>query len=447
MRRLIKKLLPEEWLRFIRPYYHGLLARLAAAYYGNPSNKLIVIGVTGTKGKTTATNLIAAILEQAGRPTGFASTANFKLGPGTVQEAQLNPYKMSTVSEWLLQKWLAAMVRSGVRHAVLEMTSEGLWQNRHAGINFDVAVFTNLSPEHLDAHENFENYQAAKAKLFKTLSRHPLTPAKLAINPDLKKTIVANLDDQYGQYFLNFKADQHVSFGVKRTDANFAATDIKYSPEGANFGLRGSEFKIQLKGQFDVYNSLAAIAAAEALGISLQQCRYALEQVAVVPGRVEVIQRQPFSIVVDYAHEPTGMVQLYETVRRWPRKRIIHVLGPTGGGRDIGHKAQLGALVAKHADIILITTDDPYDDDPGALAELMAAGARQQGKVINQNLFIELDRKKAITQAAQIAQSNDLILITGKGAEQKMVLARGKMIDWDDRTVAREALANLSSPH
>ena len=430
MKNFLKKLLPESLLRSLRPAYHGAVARLAAAYYGHPGKKLMAIGVTGTKGKTTVVNLIAEILEQAGYPAGLASTATIKTGKDII----LNPYKMSTVSEWLLEKWLAEMVKSGKKYAVLEMTSEGLGQNRHAGITFDMAVFTNLTPEHLESHGNFENYRDAKAKLFKNLAASPGGRTKI---------IVANLDDEHGQYFLNFTADKHISFGVKQADANLVATDIAYSPDGINFKIQNTEFKLHLKGQFDVYNALAAIAAGQGLEISLEQCKQALENVAVIPGRVEVIQNQPFTVVVDYAHEPTGMTQLYETVSRWPHGRIIHVLGPTGGGRDMGHKARLGELVAKNASLLIVTTDDPYDDDPSALAKLMADGAVNAGKIFNQNLFIELDRAKAMALAARLAKAGDLVLITGKGSEQKMVLGGGKMIDWDDRSVARRALAEL----
>lgn len=441
LKNLIKQFLPEEFIVKARPYYHGWVALVASYIYGQPSKKMVVIGVTGTKGKTTATNLIAAIIREAGKRAGYASTATYSLGDG----ARLNTFKMSTMSGWTLQKWLAQMVKNGCQYAVLEMTSEGLAQNRHNQIYFDVAVFTNLTPEHLDSHGSFENYQRAKAKLFKSLSRYPLTPEKKQANPQLQKTIVANLDSPYGEYYLNLKADRRISYGVSNETASLRATDVRSGFEGIKFKVEGVEFALALKGKFDVYNSLAAAAAALSLGIDLETSSEALSRVSVVPGRMEVIAAQPFLVMVDYAHEPAGMQQLYGTVKDWEGvKRIIQVLGPTGGGRDLSNKSELGFLAAKNADIMIVTTDDPYDDDPAHLAKIMCQGAVDAGKATDSNLFVELDRRAAIAKALALAEPGDLVVITGKGSEQKMVLAGGRMIDWDDRTVAREELTKLT---
>jgi len=440
IKNLIKQILPEDFVIQVRPYYHGVVALLSSYYFRQPSKKLIVIGVTGTKGKTTATNLIAAIIRETGKKVGYASTATYSLGDGV----HLNTFKMSTMSGWNLQKWLAAMVKNGCSYAVLEMTSEGLAQNRHNNIYFDIGVFTNLTPEHLDSHGNFENYQRAKGKLFKALSLFPITPQKLRINPKLQKTIVANLDNRYGQYFLNLKASQRISYGVANESANLRATDVQCQFNGIKFQVGETKFALSLKGKFDVYNALAAIATALSLGIDLETSSEALSRVAVVPGRMEVVATQPFTVMVDYAHEPAGMQQLYDTVVDWQPKRIIQVLGPTGGGRDLSTKATLGALAAKNTDIIIVTTDDPYDDDPTELADIMCQGATDEGKVLGRDLFVVLDRRQAIAAALAKGQPGDLIIITGKGSEQKMVLAGGKMIDWDDRTVAREELTKLT---
>lgn len=440
LKNFIKSLLPEQWLISGRPYYHGIIALLASYYFGQPSKKLIVIGVTGTKGKTTATNLIAAIIRETGKKVGYASTATYSVGDG----AHLNTFKMSTMSGWNMQKWLSAMVKNGCTYAVLEMTSEGLAQNRHNNIYFDVAVFTNLTPEHLDSHGSFENYQHAKGKLFKALSYFPITPEKLHINPKIQKTIIANLDNRYGQYFLNLKASQRISYAVDDNTANLRAHDLQFSFDGIKFKVQDTEFALKLKGKFDVYNALAAITTAHALGIDLETSNEALSRVTVVPGRMEVIATQPFIVMIDYAHEPAGMQQLYGTIFSWRPKRIIHVLGPTGGGRDLSNKAVLGALAGKNASIVIVTTDDPYDDDPAHLAEIMCQGAIEEGKILNQDLFVVLDRRQAIARAFAMGQAGDLVMITGKGSEQKMVLAAGRMIDWDDRTVAREELTKLT---
>lgn len=433
----IKKIIPNRFIKYIRPFYHGALAYLAHFYFGRPSEKLIVIGVTGTNGKTTTVNLIAKILEEAGFKVGYTSTATMKIG---AQEF-LNNMKMTTPSGWLLQKWMAQMARAGCEYAVLEISSEGLAQNRHLGINFDVAVFTNLTPEHLEAHGGFNNYKLAKGKLFANLQKSQITNNKSQINPNIQKTIIVNADDQYADFYKSFLAKKHLSFGVKNPQADLVATDIVYSPDGLSFKIQNSEFIIHLKGQFDVYNSLAAIATAQSQNISLEICRKALEKVPVVPGRVEVLQTSPFTVVVDYAYEPEEMKQLYQTLARWPHNRIIQVLGPTGGGRDRARIEVLGKMAGEAANVVIITTDDPYDDDPKALAQRMSSGVGSD-KILNDNLFVILDRRAAIAKAVKLAAFGDLVLITGKGADQKMALANGRYLDWDDRKVAREELGH-----
>lgn len=409
-------------------------------YFGRPSNKLVVIGVTGTNGKTTTVNLLARILQAGGFKVGYTSTATMNIDGAE----WLNDMKMTMPSGWLLHKWLKRMLKYGCQYAILEVSSEGLAQNRHLGINFDVAVFTNLTPEHLEAHGGFENYKHAKAELFKVISKNRLTQAKQKLNPQLQKTIIVNADDKYGQFYASFKADRHVSFGINNQRADFVASGIQYSPQGIEFKIYNLEFKLHLKGQFDVYNSLAAVATAAAQGVSLDVCRYTLQKIDVIPGRVEVIQSQPFTVVVDYAYEPEEMRQLYETVSRWPHQNIVQVLGPTGGGRDKDRIFVLGEMAGKFANRVFITTDDPYDDDPKALADQMLEGLLASGKKLHQDVFVELDRKLAISQALRAAATNDLVLITGKGAEQKMALAKGQYLDWDDRVVVREALKNLN---
>lgn len=457
IKKIFKRLLPSALVKPLRPIYHGLAALAANFYFGRPSNKLVVIGVTGTNGKSTTVNLIAKILEVAGKKVGYTSTVTLKIAG----REQLNNLKMTMPSGWLLHRWLRAMVDAGCQYAILEVSSEGLAQNRHLGINFDAAVFTNLTPEHLDSHGGFEAYKLAKARLFASLTKFPVSirqPAdKVQINPKLQKTIVVNADDQAAEFYNQFQADRHLSYGVKNRQADFVATDIRYSPDGIGFNLiplsdgmtqsndrvKSLIFNLNLKGQFDVYNSLAAIAVAQSQNIGLEICQKALAEIAVVPGRVEVLQREPVTLVVDYAYEPEEMRQLYETVSRWPHRKVIQVLGPTGGGRDKARIKILGEMAAKFAQTVYVTTDDPYDEDPKILGQQMAEAAAGCGKIFNQDLFCEYDRRQAIRLALQKAQSGDLVLITGKGADQKMALAAGMYVDWDDREVAKEELKKL----
>jgi len=432
-----KKIIPQRLFHWAQPYYHGLMAIIANYYFGRPSHELIVIGVTGTNGKTTTVNLIAAILNQAGFKTGFLSTANYNLGQHTV----LNPFKMTMMSGWVIHQRLREMLRNKVKYAVIEVWSEGLAQNRHLGINFDVALFTNLTPEHLDAHGGFENYKRAKGKLFAVLNTYQITKQKKAINPYLEKTIIVNADSEHGKYYDHFPAQKHLSYGIN--SGQWQAENINFSTEGVKFTVQDVTFDLQLKGQFDVYNALAAITAAASQEVDLTISKTALEQLPVVPGRVEVLQQSPFTVVVDYAYEPEEMRQLYETVARWPHQRVIQVIGPTGGGRDKARIRILGEMAGQFADLVIITTDDPYDEDPQTIGEEMASGSRTQGKLPNQNLFFELDRRKAIALALKQAQKGDMVLITGKGADQKMALAKGKYEPWDDRTVTKEELQKL----
>jgi UDP-N-acetylmuramoyl-L-alanyl-D-glutamate--2,6-diaminopimelate ligase len=440
----IKKLLPNQLLKLIRPLYHGALAYFSHWYFGRPSDKLIVIGVTGTNGKSTTVNLIAKIFQEAGLRTGFTSTVNFGLPSGE----KMNDLKMTMPSGYILHKWMADMVNAGYKVVVLEVSSEGLQQNRHLGINFDIAVFTNLTPEHIEAHGGFENYKLAKSKLFASLNRESGIK-----NQGVKKTIVINLDDPSGEYYASFQAEKKITFGVNNQKANLNAIRVEYGPRGIKFiisakggspeGGHNFPFSLHLKGKFDVYNALAAIAASQALNIPLEISKKALEKIAVVPGRMEVLQERPFIVLVDYAPEPYSLQACYETVGEWPKNRLIHILGSCGGGRDKARRKVLGEMAGHTAQIVVVTNEDPYDDDPMEIINEVASGAGIAGKILYQDLYKIENRREAIKKALSLAKEGDLVLITGKGAEQKMAVAGGKYIDWDDRQVVREELRNI----
>ncbi|MBI2356031.1 MAG: UDP-N-acetylmuramyl-tripeptide synthetase [Candidatus Doudnabacteria bacterium] len=414
--------------------YHFHLARLAALVYGFPSRKLIVVGVTGTNGKSTTANLLAKILEEAGNKVAVTSTINFKIG----EKDKLNDQKMTMPGRFFLQRFLRQAVQAGCQYAIIETSSEGVAQHRHIGIHYDALVFTNLTPEHLEAHGGFENYKAAKLTLFEYLEK---LPYKMLNGQQVEKVIVANADDPYFPEFVNFKVDRIVSFG-KNSSAQVQGSNLTIEPKGISFEVDNLSFRLQLKGQFDFYNALVAIAAAEAFGVGLDTCKKALEKIPNVPGRMEVIQSQPFTIVVDYAYEPEEMRQVYETISRWKPDRVIQVLGPSGGGRDKARISILGEMAGKFAAVVFITTDDPYDDDPAVIGRQMFEGASKSGKQANMNLFLELDRREAIALALKRAQPGDLVLITGKGSDQKMAV-KGGYVPWDDRQVVREQLAKL----
>jgi UDP-N-acetylmuramoyl-L-alanyl-D-glutamate--2,6-diaminopimelate ligase len=434
MKHLIKKLIP----KFILSWYHLSLAHLASIWYRHPSERLIVIGVTGTNGKSTTVNLIAKILEEAGHSVAISSTVNFQNG----RREWLNDRKMTMPGRFFLQKLLAQGAASGCRFAVIESSSEGILQHRQIGIHYDCMVFTNLTPEHLTAHGGWENYKQAKLEYFRQLQQ---LPRKKLSGEFIPKTIVANADDPSCGEFTNFSVDKIITFS-KNSSADLQAQNVAVTEQGIRFDLRQTHFSLNLKGIFDVYNALAAIAVAENFGVPLKACRTALEKIRNVPGRMELIDgEQAFKILIDYAPEPEGLKQMYQSVRGWKKNKIIHVLGSTGGGRDVDRRRILGELAGQQADYVIVTNEDPYDDEPQQIIDDVAEGGRDAGKILNQNLFKILDRRQAIEFALRSAQADDLVIITGKGAEQKMAVAGG-YIPWDDRQVVREELAKLNNP-
>jgi len=423
MKTLIKKLIPKSLLAL----YHRALGEIAAIAYGQPSEKLIVVGVTGTKGKSSTVILTGRMLEAAGINVGWASTVSFKVG----EREWLNATKMTMLGRFKLQELLYRMVRAGCTHAIVETSSEGIAQSRHRAINYDVVVLTNLTPEHIESHGGFENYKNAKLDLFRQLTRM----RKKTINgARIDKTMVVNADDDHAKEFLALPADRKIEYHI--SDAH----DISASAVGTTFTLHGENFKTHLIGNFNVYNSIAAATVAGLLGAPLDVCATALEKVAALPGRMEFIQRKPFAVIVDYAHEPASTRELYETVLLLKPTRIIQVFGSTGGGRDVSRRRTLGELAGRFCDMVIVTTDDPYDDRPAAIADAVAKGAEAAGKVRDKDLFIELDREQAIALAVKYAKPGDVVLVTGKGSEQAMVVAGGRKIPWDDREIVRKAL-------
>ncbi|MBI4457963.1 UDP-N-acetylmuramoyl-L-alanyl-D-glutamate--2,6-diaminopimelate ligase [Candidatus Uhrbacteria bacterium] len=448
MKSLLKKILPAK----VFDYYHRALAHLAAIVYRRPSEKMIVIGVTGTNGKSTTCNFIAAVLEEAGFKVGLATTVNFRIAG----KDRLNDTKMTMLGRFALQRMLAEMVRAGCRYAIVETSSEGIRQHRHLGIHYDAAVFTNLTPEHVESHGGFENYKKAKGELFAKLADDPikrLPGSDGRGRRDVKKAIVANLASPHAGYFLDFRVNKKYGFYLEPADkrgepqlavwplAIVKALDADMRPAGSTFAVRDTRFSLAMPGAFNVENALAAIAIGLSQGIALPVMANALAKITGVPGRLERIDEgQPFTVIVDYAPEPESFRKLYEVVALLPKKRVIHVLGSTGGGRDVSRRPILGRLAAQNADVVIVTNEDPYDDDPARIIADVARGAAEHGKIEGQDLFLILDRGQAIDKAVALAQPGDLVLITGKGSEQAMVVAGGRKIPWDDRVKAREAL-------
>ena len=429
MKELIKKVVPKWAINF----YHWFLAIAGACFYGFPADKMTVIGITGTKGKSTSSYLIAKFLEAAGHKTGLSSTIIFKIG----EKEWLNDKKMTMPGRFGLQKLLSEMVRAGCEYAVIETSSEGIAQHRHTGISYDVLLFTNLSPEHIESHGSYDKYKAAKGRLFKELS--------FKKKKGLPKAAVINIDDPEAEYFLKFNSN-NVGFTLNNSFRKglkeiVSAEDIKAGETGSSFFLGDIQFRTKLIGKFNVYNIVGALSVCKTLGISAENFQKAVLNIGSVPGRMEFIDEgQSFQVIVDYAHEPASMKALYGIVREIPHKKVIHVFGGTGGGRDKSRRPVMGEIADQNSQIIILTNDDPYGESEMDIIDDIKKGIKKKKE--NESLFIISDRKEAIRKAAEIAGPGDLVLVTGKGCEQKMAIG-GKMIPWDDREIAREAIAKL----
>jgi UDP-N-acetylmuramoyl-L-alanyl-D-glutamate--2,6-diaminopimelate ligase len=457
----IKNLIPKKLFKFLQPIYHYSFSFLASVVYARPSDELIVIGVTGTVGKTTVTYLIAKMLEENGFKTGYTSTAMFNDG----EKEWLNDKKMTMLGRFATQKMIRQMVRNGCQYAVVETSSEGIRQFRHKFINYDILVFTGLYPEHIESHGSFENYRAAKEALFahlKTCKTKYINEAGKVVRPEselkktelnrVKKSTVINADDENAPYFMKYCCEQRLLISqkekldvkIKENDRLFKYGDIMSSQAGISFIADGKEVSLKLLGEFNATNAVMALGVGLLRDLEFTKLVKGISNISGVPGRLEQIDEgQAFSVIVDYAFEPKAVSKLYETVNLIPHEKIIHVLGSTGGGRDVARRPKLGELAGEMADYVIVTNEDPYDDDPNLIIDQVALGAENKGKKINKNLFKILDRKEAIRKACLLAEEGDIVLITGKGSEQAICVANGKMIPWDDREEVRKILQKI----
>ena len=438
IKRLLKKILPSQ----IFQWYHLLLIKLAVLIYRFPSEKLIVICVTGTNGKSTTVNLIAKTLEASGEKVGLTSTANFKIGNRT----WLNKKKMTMLGRFGLQKILRKMVNAGCKYAVIEVSSEGIKQFRHLGINYDYIVFTNLTPEHIESHGSFEKYRQAKEELFSRIN----TLSKKKIDGRIiEKQIIVNLNDSEAHRFSNYDADKKWSYSIDgeavnehvKTKNNLMAEYVSSEATKTVFRIHGQTIGLKMIGKFNIYNALPGIIIGLEEKIELNKIREKLEEFDGLSGRMEFIYiNQDFKVLVDYAPEPASLNKMYEAIKCIDYQRIIHILGSCGGGRDKARRPILGKIAGEHARIIIVTNEDPYDEDPQEIVDQVAQGVLDTGKILGKEVFKIIDRRKAIEMALEIAQTNDLVIITGKGSEQYIMGANGSKTPWDDRKVVRETL-------
>jgi len=428
--RIVKKIIPRLIFVSFQPFYHRLLNFLAAARYGWPSRKMTIIGITGTNGKSTVVNLLSEILEEAGIKSASISSLRFRIG----KKEWPNALKMTMPGRFFLQKFLARAEKAGVRHAIIETTSEGIRQFRHKNIKWDILAITNLTPEHIESHGGFENYKQAKGKLF----------------GEPHKITVVNADDDYAEYFLGFSAEEKIVYGIKNP-AEIKAENVKLADNEIKFLVGKMEFSLPLLGEFNVYNALAAMAVARALGVSDEKIKSAFAKIKNIPGRMELIGvGRPFRVVVDYAHTPDSLEKVYRTLKTSVQTgnsgKLICVLGAAGGGRDKWKREKFGEITGRYCRTIIVTDEDPYDENPQVILDEIEAGFLKicrSSAVGAANFFKILDRREAIRKALKSAAAGDTVIITGKGAESVIMGPAGKRVPWDDRTVVKEELNRL----
>jgi UDP-N-acetylmuramoyl-L-alanyl-D-glutamate--2,6-diaminopimelate ligase len=419
------------------------LTWLAAAFYGWPGRKLTVIGVTGTDGKTTTSNLIYRILLTAGLKTGMISTVNALIG----NEVLDTGFHVTTPDAPDVQRYLARMVDAGLTHVVLETTSHGWAQHRVDACEFDLAVITNITHEHLDEHGSYENYRAAKGRLFTSLES---TLPKPHGNPRLA---VLNLDDSSYKYLNDITTVQKVTYSQKK-GGDVRAVDVTYTPTGMRFEAQGQNFRCpvqtSLVGLYNVSNCLAALTATVVgLGITPQVAAEGVASLSGIPGRMEAIDLgQGFSAIVDFAHTPNALKVTLEAARELTNGRVIAIFG-SAGLRDKEKRRMMAEISAELADLSVLTAEDPRSESLDGILEEMAAGAKSKGKREGESFWRVPDRGEAIRMALQLAGPGDIVLACGKGHEQSMCFGTTEYL-WDDRMAMRAALAEylgIEGPH
>jgi len=411
------------------------LAKFSAAFYDHPSRQLVVIGITGTDGKTTTTNLVYHILRTAGIPTGMISTVNAVIGEQTLDTG----FHVTTPEAPDIQRYLAQMVDAGLTHVVLEATSHGLAQKRVAEVDFDLAAVTNVTHEHLDFHGTYQGYLQAKGLLFESLSNK--TPSH---NIDVEKLAVLNKDDESYDYLKQVSAVKKVSYSLN-SEADCWADGIVHTSKGLSFNVHGlgEVFSINtpLLGRYNISNSLAAIGlTVYGLNLPVSLVQKAFETAPTVPGRMERIDLgQDFLAIVDFAHTPNAIRQALLTARELSDGKIIAVFG-SAGLRDVEKRKLMPEIAAGLADEMILTAEDPRTESLEAILADMAEGAVRGGGQQGEDFWLEPDRATAIRRAVARAGTGDLVITCGKGHEQSMCFGHIEY-DWDDSTALQAALS------
>jgi UDP-N-acetylmuramoyl-L-alanyl-D-glutamate--2,6-diaminopimelate ligase len=416
------------------PDTRAALADLAAELFDHPTRRLKVVGVTGTDGKTTTVHLVSDVLAAAGERTGYATTVDFKLADHEWQ----NETRQSTQEAVEIQEFFAELLVAGGTWGVLEATSHALALRKVRGTEIDVAVFTNLTPEHLDFHNTLQEYLDAKAKLFEMLGT--------SADKGIPKTAVLNADDPHWRYLADRAAPARVlTYGID-AHADVQGTILSADASGSRVRVATHDEQLELSlplvGRFNVHNALAATAAGVAAGKPLAAAKIALEKAKPVRGRMERIDAgQPFSVVVDYAHTPESLDKVLSLLRPLTKGRLIAVFG-SAGERDRAKRPRLAEVAARHADLFVITQEDPRLEDPAQILSEIEAGAVAAGKRAGDGYLVIDDRRAAVREAIQRAQPGDTVLLAGKGHESSIIV-REEKVPWDEAAAARDALREL----
>jgi UDP-N-acetylmuramoyl-L-alanyl-D-glutamate--2,6-diaminopimelate ligase len=415
VKELLRAVVPAPLFRALVSSYHLFLAGLGALLYGHPSRHMLTIGVTGTKGKSSTTEMIHAILEEAGYATALLNSIRIKAG----ERSEKNEMRMSMPGRFFIQRFLSNALRAGCTAAVLELTSEGARQHRHRFLELDAFVFTNLAPEHIESHGSYEAYKAAKLELARQLSRSHKRP----------RIMVANADDPESVSFLSLPAEVHLPYSLAE------ATPWHADSRDGHFTFEGTGVVVHFPGIFSLRNALVAATVTHALGVPSETIARALDKLTRIPGRAERIEEgQDFTVVVDYAHTPDSLTALYDA---YGDARKICVMGATGGGRDAWKRPVMGSIAEASCDVVILTNEDPYDEDPRAIVNALAKGMKRAPDIV-------MDRREAIRRALSLARAGDAVLITGKGTDPCICGPRGTKTPWSDALVAREELRALS---
>ena len=440
------------------------MAPLSACFYDNPSERLIVIGVTGTEGKSSTVSFIWQLLRACGKKAGFISTVEYSFG----EEALPNPQHQTTPEAPIIQHHLNQMLENGCTYAVVETSSHGLSPrlNRTGNIFFDCGAFMNVTLEHLEFHKTFEQYRDDKANLFRDLDKGDHIKTIGGEKTKITPVGIVNLEDPSAEYFVKATKQKvwgFTSLGMAGRNAEseekplpplpekipyLTASNLLSDAKGLSFDVvssTGDSFSVKSKlpGTFNAYNLMAAVIAVSSMtGLSMKEVSEKIPELTPVKGRMTVIdQGQPFELIVDYAHTPSSFETIFPPLRKRCKGKMIALFG-SGGERDLTKRPLQGQIAAKYCDIVILADEDPRGEDPVELLKMIAAGAEKEGKKMNENLFITHERPKAIRQAFSLAGENDIVLLLGKSHENSIIYKSGA-IPYDEISEAKKALSEL----